>query len=624
MSRPTTEQQAVLDNRARIRIVRAVPGSGKTWLVAELIKKELAQWPIGHGGIAALSFTRVGGEEIRRAVRHDVQHPHFVGTLDAFVFRYLIRPFLRQVFPAMPAPRLIPADWAPKHWSNGPGGVSWEIRLTTGKGPGVNLFEACFVGEQNGAPILAYPKPFQSGLQTLSISESARIHKAKEQAWNKTGCMTHSDAAFLACMILTHSQHGKAVRTEMLRRFPLIILDELQDTGAFLGKCVFQLLAEPSARGVLVGDPDQAIYEFNGARPDLFDCFTRIDGAEQLPLGRTRRCCSNVCAVARHLAQPGRQIDPVPDRAGRAFLLTYNDMESEVRRLAHHLALHSPTANVKILARHNRTIERISGLSAKESPKLGSAPLNHLHRAVNYFRRGRQTTAHAASRAALELAVFGHEGISEKEIAERTISTGAWKQVSVQVILEANREVDGETFEAWGKRMADYVQKQLLAIVPPDTDGNTVKAIRLPRGDAKTEKRQEYIAPMAPVLSHSRHIPVQTVHAVKGETHDLTVFVCADANKNNCPSAVWWSSDDADGEERRIAFVAITRTRGDLVVCVSQQTFARLQQHRADFANAFECFSIGEFIAMQQAAVTSLAAQPLIPASASTQPLAET
>ena len=35
---------------------------------------------------------------------------------------------------------------------------------------------------------------------------------------------------------------------------------------------------QPKARGVLVGDPDQAIYEFNGARPDLFSAFESING----------------------------------------------------------------------------------------------------------------------------------------------------------------------------------------------------------------------------------------------------------------------------------------------------------------------------------------------------------
>lgn len=43
MRTPTPEQQKVLDSGdARIRLVRAVPGSGKTWLVAELLRGKLA------------------------------------------------------------------------------------------------------------------------------------------------------------------------------------------------------------------------------------------------------------------------------------------------------------------------------------------------------------------------------------------------------------------------------------------------------------------------------------------------------------------------------------------------------------------------------------------------------
>ena len=118
MNAPTTEQQAVFDSKARVRVVQAVPGSGKTWLVANLIKKELAQRHSEYGGIAALSFTRVGGEEIRRAVGYDLCHPNFVGTLDSFLFRFVVRPFLKQVFPKYAVPRLIPAEWEPNKYCN--------------------------------------------------------------------------------------------------------------------------------------------------------------------------------------------------------------------------------------------------------------------------------------------------------------------------------------------------------------------------------------------------------------------------------------------------------------------------------------------------------------------------
>jgi superfamily I DNA/RNA helicase len=85
---------------------------------------------------------------------------------------------------------------------------------------------------------------------------------------------------------------------------------------------------------------------------------------------------------------------------------------------------------------------------------------------------------------------------------------------------------------------------------------------------------------------------------VKGETHDLTVFVCPDPDQaSRCPSVVWWSDAAEHQEERRIAFVAVTRTRGHLIVCVSAQCLARLRETRADFVKSFECMSIDDFIA---------------------------
>ena len=83
--------------------------------------------------------------------------------------------------------------------------------------------------------------------------------------------------------------------------FPYLIVDELQDTGHFLGESIRLLLEEPTARGLLVGDPDQAIYEFNGARPDLFDTFGTIAGAVQLPLASSQRCPPAVAIAATHL-----------------------------------------------------------------------------------------------------------------------------------------------------------------------------------------------------------------------------------------------------------------------------------------------------------------------------------
>jgi len=599
MSTPTPEQRAVLENRARVRVVRAVPGSGKTWLVAELIKMELAQWQSKRGGIAALSFTRVGGEEIRRAVGYELQHPHFVGTIDAFVFRFIVRPFLKQAFPTIALPRLIPAEWQPKEWRKGPNNAGFTVHVVDGKSERfINLFKVCFLSENEGQPVIACKQWEGDPLAPLDEQTTKKVLNAKNKLWERHGWLTHSDAAFLASKILQNGTHGSTVRAEVLRRFPLVIVDELQDTGWFLGQCVLQLLAEPSVRGVLVGDPDQAIYEFNGARPDLFDQFTSLAGTELLPLGRTRRCCAAVCKVAEHLSKPNRCIEPAPDRTGRAFLLSYMNMKADVQRLRDRLLINPDNGVVKVVARNTKTIETISGFAVKEAPKLGSPPLNHLHRAVNCFRQGRQPAALAAARAALDYATFGYEGVSQDDLTKRGIDAVTWKRTCIESLFDANLEVAEENFDAWGKRAVDSVQKRLTAVVPKDKDGKGLVKIGLPKGSAKMKTRQNYLTATVSGIQKGSHVTVQTVHAVKGETHDLTVFVCQEPNrKNRCPSVVWWSNAAVDQEERRIAFVAVTRTRGDLIVCVSEQCFDRLQQAQPNFVRSFECMTIDEFIA---------------------------
>ena len=593
MNTPTTEQQAVLDSKARVRVVQAVPGSGKTWLVAELIKRELEHVIVGHGGIAALSFTKVGGEEIRKAVGHDLGHPHFVGTLDAFLFRFIVRPFLTQVFPTFASPRLIPAEWEPNKWGKGADNTNFTVRIGRGN---FNLFNVCFLGEDRGNPVIACKQGDWGPIAPLDATASNSLLNAKKEIWKKYGLMTHSDAAFLASKILGNETYGLTIRTEVLQRFKHVVVDELQDTGWFLGQCVLQLLAEPSAKGILVGDPDQAIYEFNGARPDLFDRFTKLENAEQLSLGRTRRCGPAVCKVAEYLAAPNRCIDPVPDRTVLASLLSYNNLETDIRNLRIWLANRADSGAVKIIARSTKTVRMIAGIAIKDAPKLGSVPLNHLHRAVNNFRQKRQVAALAAIKAALEYAVFGCEGMTQDEIAEKGIDPGIWKRICVEVLIEASLEINGESFEAWGKRVADFVQDRITNVVPANKDSSTTKKIKMPTGDAKAKIRQEYLITIAPTLSDGGNLAMQTVHAVKGETHDLTVLVCPDSRENRCPSVIWWSDAASDQEERRIAFVAVTRTRGDLILCVSEQSLARLQKSRTDFFQLFEHMSISEFI----------------------------
>lgn len=594
---PTTEQQVVLRRPApRVRIVHAAPGSGKTWLVAELIRQELEEWPSKTSGIAALSFTHVGGDEIRKAVGNEIGHPHFVGTIDAFLFRYVVRPFFQRVYPNFSSPRIVAGEWGAEHWKYYAHKQKTSVESSAGNE--IKLFGCVFVDERQGEAVVAHkPHPAQP-LRELTGEDVRRVKDAKKEMWKKHGLLTHSDAALCVSKILEHKTWGPVVRAEVLRRFPFIVVDELQDTGHFLGKSIRLLLQEPCARGALVGDPDQAIYEFTGARPDLFKTFHAIGGAVPSTLANSQRCPPAVAATATYVKDSSGTIGPAKDRKGRAFLVRYTDMAADVPKIVTAARTNRAMAVVKALARATATVDQLLGRRTERAPNLHSPPLTHAHRAVVAFRRARNIAALAASRAALERLVFQHEGVNDEKLAAANIDPGGWKELAIRCLLRANAVSATCSFFDWQKQIAQILDEELGDFdLPPD--------IGFLQGRLKPQKRDGWDGRAADFLPQTggpggalAGTCVQTVHSVKGETHDVTVLICPPpADTAHCPSTVWWSTNDKSREEKRIAYVAMTRTRGDLVLCVSEPCYRRLAMSRAAFVASFECMTVTEYVA---------------------------
>jgi DNA helicase II / ATP-dependent DNA helicase PcrA len=105
----TSEQKDVLASTARITLVQAGPGSGKTKVFAEIVDRRVATWGDRRGGLAALSFTNVARTEIEERVSAATIAPHFIGTLDAFFLRFVIGPFGHLVGLPKAGARLIPS-----------------------------------------------------------------------------------------------------------------------------------------------------------------------------------------------------------------------------------------------------------------------------------------------------------------------------------------------------------------------------------------------------------------------------------------------------------------------------------------------------------------------------------
>ena len=81
--------------------VQAVPGNGKTTLLAAKLALLSRSWKSRAQGVCVISHTNAARDEVERALlKHPtasafLSYPHFIGTVTSFVNQYLALPYLR-------------------------------------------------------------------------------------------------------------------------------------------------------------------------------------------------------------------------------------------------------------------------------------------------------------------------------------------------------------------------------------------------------------------------------------------------------------------------------------------------------------------------------------------------
>jgi len=93
-------------------------------------------------------------------------------------------------------------------------------------------------------------------------------------------------------------KNDPALLEEEQRQIRFLLVDEFQDAN-FAQVEILSLLAGASANIFIVGDPDQAIYQFRGASSEAFSLFTRhFPAAKVVVLGKNRRSLSPILRCA--------------------------------------------------------------------------------------------------------------------------------------------------------------------------------------------------------------------------------------------------------------------------------------------------------------------------------------
>lgn len=253
---------ALLENGSRD--FNAVPGSGKTSLLAAKLLLLARKWPHANKGICVLSHTNVARDEIVRRLSGTTEgarllaYPHFIGTIHAFVNQFLAMPTLRAL--NMPVDVIDDEVFAARALSRLQGGQYSQLRGWLNYQPkGKSIVSELYY---KGAD-----RNLMSGagkLPSLSSPSGAQLAALKARLTN-AGVFRHRDMFAYA---LAGLQSHPALLDVVHRRFPMVFVDEMQDTSweqedvlnrLFDGKAVMQRFGDVDQKIILDDDDDHQL-----------------------------------------------------------------------------------------------------------------------------------------------------------------------------------------------------------------------------------------------------------------------------------------------------------------------------------------------------------------------------
>jgi DNA helicase-2/ATP-dependent DNA helicase PcrA len=258
--------------------VQACPGSGKTTLIGFKLLLLARRWSERHTGICVLTHCNIAKEEILNRLRQHpagyklLTYPHFVGTIQDFVNTFLALPFARSrgwevrlLDSTSYAERVSAESW--KKVRDSKNGKQYRLQYYFNqKKISPHEFHLVHVGG-----VLGISESFlASAGKHVDIGKSglaADYFLKKREQLCEQGIFQYREMYALAEQAI----HDNAELIQALRdRFPIVILDEMQDTQKFqddLINCVF-----PAQQCCIqrLGDPDQSIFDgIGGELPNV-------------------------------------------------------------------------------------------------------------------------------------------------------------------------------------------------------------------------------------------------------------------------------------------------------------------------------------------------------------------
>ena len=535
-------------------VVRACPGSGKTRTTATRFAWRMANWHRRHSGVAVLSFTNIAWKEIGQQLRalglpSVPPWPHFLGTIDAFVNRHIFLPFGHTVMGCRHRPEIVHdgnRQWVSEHITDRRFGECYR------NGCNPTLFEFALGGQ------LKYRGPRYQPTKCQRL----RCNDLKA-TMVKRGLALYSDAMYWGLKVL----ENKSIRQAIATRFSEIIVDEAQDTSEVQFQ-IIEALVDAGAKVVLVGDPDQAIYEFHDARPDLFATFERR--WPTLPMSVNFRSSQYICN-ATHLFS---SLGAIPIAAGphrncpnRPILRFYapGSESGLVTWFRSKLDEHGiEAAGAAILARRHELVGRLRGTVTKDWPGRVSLLAKTLAKGAVFRDAGLHADAHDAVMWATLRLCFNRSSYGPCREAIEPVGDRNWRRQTWWLVKKL--PPSSTPLADWGPALREVIVEFLNETGWP-CESDLARTFCRNNDSAAHESVATFVHPPC----SDTGLICKVIHQVKGESYDAVMVVCAAGKRGRESDLEQWMSESAgSAAERRTGYVALTRPRKLLVLAVPE------------------------------------------------------
>lgn len=280
-----TAQQKAVCHETGPMLVLAGPGSGKTTVLLCRISRLLERGLAKPQEILALTFSKAAAEEMKSRFENlNGASGVSFGTFHSIFFRILRSRYgwnVEQIFQEEERRSIL---------RNSIEAEKWDI-------PDLEEYISQFFSQlslMNSE--LEQPNRFTP--VGMPVEEFRKLYRAYEGYKERHEKLDFDDMLTQCYQLL---REDAAVREHWQRKYKFILVDEFQDVNQAQFACL-QILAEKHQNLFVVGDDDQSIYAFRGARPDFLLHFpTLYPAAKKVTLNTNYRSTERIVNLAERV-----------------------------------------------------------------------------------------------------------------------------------------------------------------------------------------------------------------------------------------------------------------------------------------------------------------------------------